>query len=237
LDNQTRCEKTLAYLDKLTVAKKIRVLKYEKPFNFSAINNFGVDHARGEIVGFINNDIEVISEDWLTEMVANVLRPDIGCVGAKLYYQNDTIQHAGVILGIGGVANHSHTHFNREHPGYFGRLKVIQNFSAVTGACLLVRKLVFEQIGGFNEKDLSIAFNDIDFCLRVRRAGFRILWTPYAELYHHESASRGTEDTPEKQNRFDGENAYMMETWADEIRSDPFYSPNLTRSSENFSLL
>jgi GT2 family glycosyltransferase len=138
-------------------------------------------------------------------------------------------------MGIGGVANHSHTNFDRHHPGYFGRLKVTQNFSAVTAACLLVRKSIYEQVGGLNEVDLKVAFNDVDFCLRVRQAGYRNLWTPYAELYHHESASRGTEDSPEKKARFAKEVAYMLETWADEIENDPFYNPNLTRSREDFS--
>lgn len=237
LDNQSTCEKTLNYLDQLKAHQKIRVLQYDSVFNFSAINNFGVAKASGEIVGLINNDIEVISGEWLSEMVCQVMRPDIGCVGAKLYYTNNTIQHAGVILGVGGVAGHSHKYFNRNHHGYFSRLKIVQNLSAVTGACLLVRKSLFHQVGGLDEDNLAIAFNDIDFCLKVRQAGYRNLWTPYAELYHHESASRGAEDTPEKVQRFDKENKFMLEKWAEEIGSDPFYSPNLTRTVENFSLL
>ena len=215
---------------------RVRVLRYDHPFNYSAINNFGVKHAKGSIIGLVNNDIEVITADWLGEMVSHVLRPEIGCVGAKLYYSNDTVQHGGVILGLGGVAGHSHKCYPRYSPGYFHRLFLVQALSAVTAACLLVRRDVFDQVGGLDEVNLKVAFNDVDFCLKVREAGFRNLWTPYAELYHHESVSRGAEDTPEKLARFQQEVRFLVNKWGDKLRQDPYYSPNLTCNLEDFSL-
>ena len=236
LDNQTSCEKTLGYFRSFDNHDKVRVLAYDQPFNYSAINNYGVKHAKGSIIGLINNDIEVISPEWLTEMVSHTLREDVGCVGAKLYYGNNTVQHAGVICGLGGVAGHSHKHFPKEASGYFYRLKLIQNLSAVTAAVLLVRRQVFEEVSGLNEQDLTVAFNDVDFCLKVREAGYRNLWTPYAELYHHESVSRGAEDNPEKIARFQREIDYMVNTWQDKLTDDPFYSRNLTMDREDFSI-
>lgn len=237
LDNESVLPETLEYFE--TIQKEqpaVKVLPYHHPFNYSAINNFGARHANGEILGLINNDIEVINAGWLTEMVGQVLRPDIGCVGAKLYFSDDTIQHAGVIVGLGGVAGHSHKYFPRDASGYFHRLKIVQNLSAVTAACLLVRKSVYMEVDGLEEEALKVAFNDVDFCLKVRRAGYRNLWTPYAELYHHESKSRGKEDTPEKIARFASEVAYMQEKWGKDLRVDPFYSANLTLDREDFSL-
>lgn len=236
VDNGSVEEETRSYFGELKEAKNVRVLRYDKPFNYSAINNFAVGEAKGSIIGLVNNDIEVISSDWLTEMVSWAVQPDVGCVGAKLYYANDTIQHGGVIVGLGGVACHSHKDFPRDHPGYFFRLKVLQNLSAVTAACLLIRKSVFEEVGGLNEIDLTVAFNDVDLCLKVREAGYSNVWTPYAELYHLESVSRGVEDAPEKVARFNGEIAYMQKRWKKVIARDPFYSPNLTRGREDFSL-
>ncbi|MEF6320832.1 glycosyltransferase family 2 protein, partial [Escherichia coli] len=163
------------------------------------------------------------------------LRPEIGCVGAKLYYPNDTLQHGGVILGIGGVANHSHKHFSRTHPGYFARLVCTQNYSAVTAACLLIRKEIFDAVEGLDEENLKVAFNDVDFCLKVREAGYRNLWTPYAELYHYESISRGAEDSPEKIARFTREVNFMKSKWGKHLEVDPFYSKNLTKDREDFS--
>jgi GT2 family glycosyltransferase len=176
----------------------------------------------------------VIAPDWLTEMVSHAVRPDIGAVGAKLYYDNDTIQHAGVIAGLGGVAGHSHKHYPRESPGYYRRLFLVQNVSAVTGACLVVRKSIYRKVGGLNERDLPIAFNDVDFCLRLRELGLRNLWTPYAELYHHESVSRGPEDSPEKIMRFQREIRFMKERWGEGLLRDPYYSPMLTLDREDF---
>ena len=236
LDNESREPATLNYFAELQRReKRVKVVAYHQPFNYSAINNFGVTQAKGQLVGLVNNDIEVISPDWLTEMVSHTLRPEIGCVGAKLYYDDNTIQHAGVITGLGGVAGHSHKYFPRNASGYFHRLKIVQNLSAVTAACLVVRKEVYQEVGGLNERDLKVAFNDVDFCLRVRTVGYRNLWTPYAELYHHESKSRGAEDTPEKMERFKQEVAYMQETWGEQLYCDPYYSANLTLDREDFS--
>ncbi|MBZ9997326.1 glycosyltransferase [Mesorhizobium sp. BH1-1-4] len=236
VDNGSVEQETLTYFNELKKTTNIRVLRYDKPFNYSAINNFAVQEAKGSIIGLINNDIEVIAPDWLAEMVSWSVQPDIGCVGAKLYYANDTIQHGGVIVGLGGVAGHAHKNFSRHHPGYFARLKVVQNLSAVTAACLLVRKNVFDEVGGLNEVDLTVAFNDVDLCLRVREAGYSNVWTPYAELYHLESVSRGLEDAPDKVARFSAEIEYMQEKWKKVIERDPFYSPNLTRARDDFSL-
>jgi GT2 family glycosyltransferase len=247
VDNQSDDLQALAYFDRLVLDKKVRLLNYDKAFNYSAINNYAVKQAQGSIVVLMNNDIEIISPDWLSEMVSQVSRKDIGCVGAKLYYpakgsesfgkksKIGTIQHAGVITGIGGVAGHAHKYFPASHPGYFKRLKIIQNFSAVTAACLAVRKNLFEQVNGLNEKELTIAFNDVDFCLKIQQQGYRNLWTPYAEMIHHESFSRGAEDSPEKVARFNSEISYMKETWGEQLLHDPCYNIWLTRDKEDFT--
>ncbi len=237
LDNASTEPETLRFFADIQAEDaRVRVIRDERPFNFSAINNRGVQHARGSIVGLINNDIEVINPEWLTEMVSLCIQPGVGCVGAKLFYPNDTLQHAGVILGIKGVANHSHNKHSIHHDGYFGRLRVPQALSAVTAACLLVKKEIYQTVGGMNEEDLKVAFNDIDFCLRVREMGYRNVWTPYAQLYHYESLSRGTEDTPEKKARFAGEVNYMKNKWGRALLEDPYYNPNLTLDDEDFSL-
>ena len=236
VDNNSNDPESLAYFSELEDGGKVRLLRYPHPFNYSAINNFAVRHAKGSLVALVNNDIEVITPDWLTEMVALALRPGIGCVGAKLYYPNDTIQHAGIVLGIGGVAGHSHKYFDRDATGYFGRLKLAQNVSAVTGACLLVRKSIYESVGGLDEDNLKVAFNDVDFCLRVMEAGYSNAFTPFAELYHHESLSRGTEDNPEKRARFEREVTYMLSKWGPQLARDPHYSPHLTLRREDFSI-
>ncbi|QEP42043.1 glycosyltransferase [Ectothiorhodospiraceae bacterium BW-2] len=236
IDNGSVEKETLHYFEQITEKKNISIYRHDVPFNFSLLNNLGVQYAKGEVIGLINNDIEVINSNWLTEMVSHAMRPDIGCVGAKLYYSNNTIQHGGVILGIGGVAGHAHKYFPKESSGYFDRLNLVQNCSAVTAACLLVRKEIYQQVGGLDEENLKIAFNDVDFCLKVREAGYRNLWTPYAELYHHESLSRGEDDTPEKRARFESEVRFMQHKWGDILQNDPYYSPYLTRQYEDFSL-
>ncbi len=237
LDNGSVESETLEFFEQIQKEdRRVRVLRYDQPFNFSAINNFGVLHARGVVIGLVNNDIEVISPEWLSEMLSHAIRPDIGCVGAKLYYGNDTLQHGGVVCGIGGVAGHSHKYFSRSNTGYFNRLFLTQTMSAVTAACLLVRRDIYEKVGGLDETNLKIAFNDIDFCLKVREAGYRNLWTPYAELYHYESISRGIEDTPAKQERFRGEVEFMQKKWGNMLEIDPYYSPNLTKKREDFSI-
>jgi glycosyltransferase involved in cell wall biosynthesis len=236
VDNQSTCAQTLAYLEELSAVSIARVLRFDRPFNYSAINNFAVRHAEGSILALVNNDVEVISGDWLTEMVSHAIRPDIGCVGAKLYYPNDTVQHGGVVCGMGGVANHSHRHFPRHSPGYFGRLWVIHNVSAVTGATLVLRKELYDAVGGLDEEGLPVAFNDVDLCLKVMALGYRNLWTPFAELYHHESVSRGADETPEKQARFRRECEVMQQRWRPALARDPYYNPNLSLHREDFSL-
>lgn len=214
----------------------LRIKRDDRPFNYSALNNSAVAEAEGDIVGLINNDIEVIDPDWLSEMVSIVLQSDVGAVGAKLLYPNNTVQHSGVVIGLGGVAGHVHSRYPKDDPGYFSRLNVISEFSAVTAACLVVKKTDYEKVGGLNEENLSIAFNDVDFCLKLKDIGLRNVWTPYALLYHHESATRGYEDNPEKVARFNKEAAYMMNSWGKYIAHDPCYSPNLSLNSSDFSL-
>jgi glycosyltransferase involved in cell wall biosynthesis len=235
IDNDSQEEASKKYFAQVVQDSRVRVLQYPQPFNYSAINNAGAQFARGTIIGLINNDIEVISRDWLDEMVGHVMRPEIGVVGAMLYYPDNTIQHAGVILGVGGVAGHCYVGMPRGWPGDKFRCGLVQNLSAVTAACAIVRRSVFEQVGGLDEQ-LEVAFNDVDFCLRVREAGYRNLWTPYAELYHHESASRGYETTPEKVARFNREVNFMKARWNKELQQDPYYNVNLTLDSTPFTL-
>ena len=236
MDNGSDDPETLRYLVKLATEQRIQVIRDDSPFNYSALNNTAVKLARGEIIGLINNDVEVISPDWLTEMVSHALRPEVGAVGARLWYADDTIQHAGIVLGVHGIAGHVHRFLPKGDLGYCGRAALIQSFSAVTGACLLVRKVIYEEVGGLNETDLQVAGNDVDFCLRVREAGYRNIWTPYAELYHHESSTRGFDDTPEKMARAAKEAAYMHQRWGELLQKDPAYNPNLSLDSEDFTL-
>lgn len=237
LDNGSTEAETLEFFDIIQQDDaRVKVIRYDYPFNYSAINNFGAKYASGTVLGLINNDVEIISPEWLTEMVSHALRSDIGCVGAKLYFSNDTIQHAGVICSIGGVAGHSHKYFDRYHPGYFSRLLLTQTLSAVTAACLIVRREVFDEVSGLDEENLKVAFNDVDFCLKVQDAGYRNLWTPYAELYHYESISRGAEDSVEKIQRFQGEVNFMKNKWQNLLEYDRYYSVNLTKDREDFSL-
>ena len=236
VDNGSDNPETLCYLESLETQAQVRVLRDNRPFNFSALNNAAVKEARGELVGLINNDIIVITPEWLTEMVRLAIQPKIGAVGARLWYPNDTLQHGGVILGIGGWAGHAHKGFPKGCHGYVGRMSLISEFSAITGACLVIQKAIYEKLGGLNEKDLQIACNDVDFCLRVRKAGYRNVWTPYAELYHLESATRGYEDDPMKKARFAKEVQYVKQQWGEFFLHDPAYSPNLTLDHEDFSL-
>lgn len=236
VDNGSDDIPTLNYISRLRQKYDIRVIRDERPFNYSALNNAAVKLAKGELVALINNDIEVITPDWLSEMVSHAIRPEVGAVGAKLLYSDDTIQHAGVILGIHGIAEHVHRFLPRTSDGYCGRANLIQSFSAVTAACLVVRKSLYEAVGGLNEVELKVACNDVDFCLRLREAGYRNIWTPYAELYHHESASRGFDDTPEKRARSAKEIAYMQRRWGDALLNDPAYNPNLSLDEDDFSL-
>ncbi|MBU9478465.1 glycosyltransferase family 2 protein [Burkholderia multivorans] len=237
IDNESVEPDTLRFFKEIQAESgRVKVVRYARPFNYSAINNFGAKHASGKILGLINNDVEVISPDWLTEMVRHAIRPEIGCVGAKLLFSNGSIQHAGVVLGIGGVAGHSHKYYPSDHSGYFGRLSLVQNFSAVTAACLLIRKEIYDAVNGLDELNLAVAFNDVDFCLRVRELGYRNIWSPYATLFHHESISRGKEDRPEKIERFNGEVRYMKKRWGAALAADPYYSRHLSQDRENFSI-
>ncbi len=236
VDNQSRDPATLEYLRRLEGEGRARVLPYDRPFNYSAINNLAARAARGTVLGLLNNDIEVIAPEWLAEMVAHALRPEIGAVGARLLYPNDTVQHMGVVTGLNGVAGHIQLGLPRDAAGYFGRAHLVQAVSAVTGACLVVRRALYEQVGGLDEAHLPIAFNDIDFCLRLEAAGYRNLWTPSAELYHHESFSRGPEDTPEKQLRFQGEIDTMIRRWGARLSDDPYFSPNLSLAAESVEI-
>ena len=226
VDNRSDDPAALAYLETLHRKGDARVLPYPQPFNYSAINNFAVEQAKGELVCLMNNDMEVITPDWLEEMASQALRPGIGAVGAILYYPDDTIQHAGVVLGLGGVAGHLFSRMPRNTDGYFNRARLVQNFTAVTAACLVVRRSAYQEVGGLNET-LKVAFNDVDFCLKLHASGRRNLWTPHAEFYHHESASRGMEDTTEKHRRFVGEVEYMQAHWHEVIADDPAYNLNL----------
>lgn len=236
IENNSTEKRTFEYYRELEMDPRIRVVGWIGPFNYSSINNYGVQYARGEHILLLNNDTEVISPDWLEEMLMFSQRPDVGAVGAMLYYPDDTIQHAGIIVGLGGVAAHSHKHFRRGDGGYANRLALAQNLSAVTGACMMLRREVWDQVGGLDES-FVVALNDVDLCLRIRQAGYLVVWTPYAELYHYESKSRGYEDTPDKKARFADEKERFKLRWKQEIaRGDPYYNPNLTLDKEDFSL-
>lgn len=236
VDNQSRSPGTLALFERWRSDPRCRILPHPHPFNFSAIINHAAREARGPVLALINDDIEVLDPGWLREMVSLAMRPGIGCVGAKLLYPNRTVQHGGVVLGIGGVAGHAHKYLPGEHHGYFSRLHLVQEMSAVTGACLVVQARHFQAAGAFDEEHLRVAFNDVDFCLKVGRLGLSNLWTPYAELIHHESLSRGTEDSPEKQKRFRHEVEVMRRRWGPVLDSDPCYSPHLSLVTEDFSI-
>ncbi len=232
IDNGSSEPDALACLERLRHRQGVRVLRFDAPFNYSAINNWAATRCDGELIGLVNNDIEVITPGWLREMVSHAVRPEIGAVGAMLYYPDDRIQHAGVVLGIHGVAAHVYSGMPRGYPGHGGRARVAQQLSAVTGACLVVRRELYERVGGLDES-LQVAFNDIDFCLRLRQAGCHNLWTPFAELYHHESASRGAEDSEQKRARFAGEVDTMLQRWGPQLLADPGWNPNLSLASLN----
>jgi glycosyltransferase involved in cell wall biosynthesis len=234
VDNGSDDPAALDYFRALSQRPNIRVLRDERDFNYSALNNAAVAVARGEVIALVNNDIEVISPEWLSEMVSLALQPGVGAVGARLWYPDMTLQHGGVVLARDNLALHAHKGLPAGLNGYAGRAALIQTFSAVTAACLVIRKASYLQVGGLDEVHLQVAFNDVDFCLRLRQAGFRNVWTPYAELVHHESATRGEDVAPHKRERFEREIAYMQGRWADVIRNDPAYSPNLTVDSDDF---
>jgi glycosyltransferase involved in cell wall biosynthesis len=236
VDHQSDERETLALLARVSADPRVRIMRYEGSFNFSAMNNRAVELARGELVALVNNDIEVIAPDWLTEMVALAARPENGAVGAKLLYPNGRVQHAGVGVGIGGVAGALYTGAAADQAGYFGRVQLASNVSAVTAACLVVKKAAYLEVGGLNETDLPVAFNDVDFCLKLREKGYRNVWTPFATLIHHESPSRGPDTTPENAPRFRGECDWMVKTWGDALAEDPYLNLNLSLDSATFDL-
>ena len=236
VDNQSSEPAALAYLEQLETDARVRVLRYDHPFNFSAINNFAVKQATGDVICLLNNDTEVISPDWLEEMVSRLLQPGVGVVGTRLYFSDGRVQHAGDVLGPGGCATHLHGILEAGDPGYMHRAVLAQDLSAVTAACFITHKQQYQELGGLDETNLTVAFNDVDYCLRVREAGQRVIYTPYAELYHHESVSRGKDDSPKKQARAKREAEYMRNRWGHIIERDPFYNPNLNYSQPNFKL-
>ena len=235
VDNLSDERLTLNYLAELKAQGRAKVLKYPKPFNYSAINNFAVRQARGDVAVLLNNDTEVITSEWLTEMVYHAVRSQVGAVGALLLYPDGTVQHAGVIVGLGSVAGHAHINFNGNSAEYSGRIQIAHDVSAVTGACLAVRRKLFEEIGGLDERNLPVTFNDIDFCLRLAEKGYRNIYTPWARLYHYESKTRGSDTTGEKKARFQGESDYMRGRHAAAIANDLYYNPNLTLCAHNYS--
>ena len=239
VENRSVEKKTFAYYkDLLNRYKNVKILVWSKNdvFNYSALNNFGVKCSRGKYILFLNNDTEIINKDCISEMVSHIVRKEVGGVGARLYYPDGSIQHAGVILGLGGIAGHAFRGEEHYSKGYFSRIQCTQNYSAVTAACMMVSKELFEKVGGFDEK-LKVAFNDIDLCMKIRKQGKLIVYTPYAELYHYESKSRGLEDTEEKIQRFRGEVQYFEKKWKKELETgDPYYNPNLTLEKSDFSL-
>ena len=236
VDNGSCKEETKNYFKSLAGNSRVRIIKDDAPFNYSALNNRAVLNTKGKILGFVNNDIEVRSGDWMSEMVSHAGRKEIGAIGARLMYPDGKLQHGGVISGIRGVAGHACHGFTPDRSGRNYRYHLSQNISIVTAACMFIRREVFEEVRGFNEKDLAVAFNDVDFCLRVRQAGYLNLYTPHVDIIHHESYSRGEEDTPEKQERFRKEIEYIQSQWGDILQNDPYYNPNLTLDSDDFSL-
>lgn len=236
VENNSTEEETFAYYKEIEKRDNVRVLYYKEDFNYSRINNFGAKEANGEYVLLLNNDTEMIEPDSIKEMLDVCMRPDVGIVGAKLLYEDNTIQHAGVIIGFGGVAGHAFIGQDRDDNGYFSRIISVQNLSAVTAACLMVRRSVFDEVEGLNE-EFKVAFNDIDFCLKVRKAGYLVVYNPYAQFYHYESKSRGQEDSADKVARFQQEIGLFGERWGELLEhGDPYYNPNLTLDKADFSL-
>ena len=237
VENNSTDPETFRYYEKIQKEfPSVRVVRWEREFNYSAINNFGVSFAKGEYLLFMNNDIEMVAENFVEEMLGFCQRDDVGAVGARLLYEDDTIQHAGVVIGFGGIAGHTFIGLHKSENSYFHRAVCAQDYSAVTAACMMSKKSVFEKVGGFTE-ELAVAFNDIDYCMKVRSLGKLVVYAPYALLHHYESKSRGLEDTPEKVARFNREVAVFAKRWPDILKNgDPYYNPNLTLRKSNFAL-
>lgn len=237
IENNSEEKETFAYYEELKKRyHNVKVVEYKGGFNYSAINNFGASFAEGDYYLLLNNDTEVITPDWMEQMIGYCQRPDVAIAGARLFYPDNTVQHAGVVVGIGGVAGHVETGYGKNYTGYMGRLQTAQDISAVTAACLMVKKSVFEELGGLDET-FAVAFNDVDFCLRARELGKLVVFLPSVDLYHYESKSRGYETTPEKKARFAGETARFQERYKELLeKGDPYYNPNLTLESGDCSL-
>lgn len=237
IENNSDNDATFEYYKRLEAEnEKAHVVYWDGEFNFSAINNFGAKHAKGEYLLLLNNDTEIIHPDCLWQLLGYCMREEVGAVGARLYYEDGSIQHAGVVLGFGGIAGHTFIGFPHEANGYFSRIICAQDYSAVTAACMMTKKSVYEQVGGLTE-ELVVAFNDIDYCMKVREIGKLVVYNPYAQLYHYESKSRGLEDSPEKQERYYREMKYFVTKWKECLdNGDPYYNPNLTLAKADFSL-
>lgn len=236
IENNSTEPETFEYYQKIDGKDGVRVVYWKEGFNYSALNNYGFSFAKGEYIVCLNNDITVITPDWLELLLGQCQREPVGIVGARLYYPDDTIQHAGVIVGIGGVAGALFVGMKRERSGYLRKAILQQDLSAVTAACMMADRKAWEAVGGFNT-ELEVAFNDIDFCLRVRQEGYLVVYEPNVEMYHYESKSRGYEDTPQKLERFHGEIAYMQEHWGKILKDgDPYYNPNFSLKTCNYSL-
>ena len=238
VENNSETREIFAYYEELANNPAVKIITYKGDFNYSAINNLGVSHASGDYVLLLNNDIQIITVNWMEELLMYAQRPDVGAVGAKLYYPDKTIQHAGVVIGLGAHRTAGHVHYRqkRENLGYMGRLCYAQNMSAVTGACLLVKKALYEEAGGLDES-FAVSLNDVDFCLKLRRLGYLNVFTPFAEAYHYESASRGSDMTGEAAARYNAESARFREKWKAELEAgDPYYNPNFSLDKSDFSL-
>lgn len=236
VENNSTSEEIFAYYEELEKRENVRVLKWEHAFNYAAINNFAAAQASGEYFLFLNNDVEIITPDWIEKMLGNCQRSQVGAVGVKLYYPDNTIQHAGCVIGIGGIAGHMFVGMPGSHTGYLHKASIQQDLSAVTAACMMMKREAFEKAGGFTE-ELSVAFNDVDLCLKVRREKYLIVYNPFVELYHYESKSRGAEDSEDKVRRFQREIEYMRSHWIQILKDgDPYYNKNLSLTKWNYSL-
>lgn len=236
VENGSTRSETFDYYKSLESYDKVKLLVWDGPFSYPGINNFAVSKSSGDYIVFLNNDTEIITDNWLEEMLMFAQRGDVGAVGAMLYYPDDSIQHAGIIIGFGedGVAGHLHRQFPRGSGGYFGRLFMVQNLSAVTAACMMLPRHIFMEVGGFNE-EFAVAYNDVDLCMRLRKAGYLIVWTPFAELYHHESKTRGYDTIPENRERFQEEILLFKKMWKRELEAgDPYYNINLSLKDTDF---
>ena len=235
VENNSTNPDTFAYYDTLKKYQNLKIVEWLDLFHYPKINNFGISFAKGEYLILLNNDTEILTPNWIEELLSHCQRPEVGITGSKLYYPDDKIQHAGVIIGLGGIAGHAFSCQSRKDPGYFARAIVQQDLSAVTAACFMVSRAIYEEVGGMEEQ-LQVAFNDVDFCLKVRDKGYLVVYNPNVELYHYESKSRGLEDTPRKHARFEREVNFMKARWEKVLeKGDPYYNPNLTLVRGDFS--